>query len=402
MLDYFRKYIYFELLLILFFINYRNPLNVYINIAIIFYLTLLGLIYLIFKFKYTNYKKAQINYNLSDKHICIIGGSEGLGLSLAKRIIKEKPKTLTLMSRNIDKLKEAKKYLLKEIERKSNEEGDNYFGIKINIIKCDISIKESIKEAFDNALTNNSLDIEENEEDYIVSNSTRSRKQKIIKEECHLEEKNYIDVLICNAAYVTTGEYNKLQLYDLIYTINTNIYGNIDIMSKVIINMKKKKSGLILFINTEGVLYPIYGFSYYLMSKSSMWTYTYILDQELKYFNIHIVNAFLPSVDTPGFAQESIKKPDITKKLENLTNTLNSDYVADKVINNVKKGKKFITLEFNGYILSILHSNYRNPESYFDYLIYVSFSSLIVFISSLYKLYIEYVIKKGVQSALYN
>ncbi|CRG98582.1 conserved Plasmodium protein, unknown function [Plasmodium relictum] len=399
MLDLFRKYIYFELLLILFFINYRNPLNVYLNIFVIFYLTLLGLIYLIFKFKYTNYKTAKINYNLSGKHVCIIGSSEGLGLSLAKRIIKEKPKILTLMSRNIDKLKEAKQILLKEIERESTKEGNHFFDIKINIIKCDLSIKASIEEAFDNILANNSLNNEENEESCIVANNTRYRKQKkIIKKEKNLGEKNDIDVLICNAAYVSTGEYNKLQMHDLIYTVNTNIYGNIDVMSRVIISMKEKKSGLILFINTEGVLYPIYGFSYYLMSKSSMWTYTYILDQELKYFNIHIVNAFLPSIDTPGFVKENIKKPNVTKKLENLTNTLNSDYAADKIINKVKKGRKFITLEFNGYILSILNSAYRNPESYFDYLIYVSFSSLLVFVSSIYKLYIEYIIKKGVHS----
>ncbi|KNC36237.1 hypothetical protein PFLG_00557 [Plasmodium falciparum RAJ116] len=256
--------------------------------------------------------------------------------------------------------------------------------IKINIIRCDLSVKASIKEAFDNVLINNSLDKEEDEENYNIAYRTRSRMQKMERNDIDICDINDIDVLICNAAYVSTEENNKLQMYDLIYTINTNIYGNIDIISKAIIHMKRKKTGLILFINTEGALYPIYGYSFYLMSKSSMWIYTHILDQELKYYNIHIANAFLPSIETPGFIQENLKK------------------TRNKIINKLKQGRKFITLRFNGYMLSILHSGYRNPESYFDYLIYVSFSNLFIFISSLYKLYIEYIIKKKFHSILYN
>ncbi|SBS98233.1 conserved Plasmodium protein, unknown function [Plasmodium malariae] len=323
-----------------------------------------------------------------------------LGLSLAKRLIKEKPETLSVMSRNINKLKEARNILLSEVGKDKS-----YSDIKINIIKCDLSMKESINEAFNNALINNSLDKEENSKNdtnYGNENNTRNRNKNIEKGNVDVNDINNIDVLICNAAYVSTEENTKLQMYDLIYTVNVNIYGNIDFISRVITYMKKKKSGTILFINSEGALYPIYGYSYYLMSKTSMWTYTHILDQELKYFNIHIANAFLPSIQTPGFVQENFKKPDVTKKIESLTSILNSDYAADKVINKIKQGRKFITLNLNGYMLSILHSGYRNPESYFDYLMHVSFCNIFVFISSLYKLYIEYVIKKKFHSILCN
>ncbi|SOV21073.1 conserved Plasmodium protein, unknown function [Plasmodium sp. DRC-Itaito] len=387
MLDTIRKYIYFEILLLLFFLNYKINISIYVNIAVVTYLTALAVIYLIFKFRYGNYRiRGPINYNLKGKHVCIIGS-----------IIKEKPKTITLMSRNVDKLKDAKKLILSEMKKEKPN-----LNIKINIIRCDLSVKASIKEAFDNVLINNSLDKEEDEENYNIAYRTRSRMQKMERGDVDICDINDIDVLICNAAYVSTEENNKLQMYDLIYTINTNIYGNIDIISKAIIHMKRKKTGLILFINTEGALYPIYGYSFYLMSKSSMWVYTHILDQELKYYNIHIANAFLPSVETPGFIQENLKKPEVTRKIEQLTNTINSDYAADKIINKLKQGRKFITLRFNGYMLSILHSGYRNPESYFDYLIYVSFSNLFIFISSLYKLYIEYIIKKKFHSILYN
>ncbi|SBT86243.1 conserved Plasmodium protein, unknown function [Plasmodium malariae] len=400
MLCFIKKYIYFELLIILRVVNYWIPLSSFLNITLVSYLSVLGFIYLIFKFRYANYSKALQNCNFKGKHVCIIGGSEGLGLSLAKRLIKEKPETLSVMSRNINKLKEARNILLSEVGKDKS-----YSDIKINIIKCDLSMKESINEAFNNALINNSLDKEENSKNdtnYGNENNTRDRNKNIEKGNVDVNDINNIDVLICNAAYVSTEENTKLQMYDLIYTVNVNIYGNIDFISRVITYMKKKKSGTILFINSEGALYPIYGYSYYLMSKTSMWTYTHILDQELKYFNIHIANAFLPSIQTPGFVQENFKKPDVTKKIESLTSILNSDYAADKVINKIKQGRKFITLNLNGYMLSILHSGYRNPESYFDYLMHVSFCNIFVFISSLYKLYIEYVIKKKFHSILCN
>ncbi|KAI4840678.1 NAD(P)-binding protein [Plasmodium brasilianum] len=400
MLCFIKKYIYFELLIILRVVNYWIPLSSFLNITLVSYLSVLGFIYLIFKFRYANYSKALQNCNFKGKHVCIIGGSEGLGLSLAKRLIKEKPETLSVMSRNINKLKEARNILLSEVGKDKS-----YSDIKINIIKCDLSMKESINEAFNNALINNSLDKEENSKNdtnYGNENNTRNRNKNIEKGNVDVNDINNIDVLICNAAYVSTEENTKLQMYDLIYTVNVNIYGNIDFISRVITYMKKKKSGTILFINSEGALYPIYGYSYYLMSKTSMWTYTHILDQELKYFNIHIANAFLPSIQTPGFVQENFKKPDVTKKIESLTSILNSDYAADKVINKIKQGRKFITLNLNGYMLSILHSGYRNPESYFDYLMHVSFCNIFVFISSLYKLYIEYVIKKKFHSILCN
>ncbi|WBY57825.1 NAD(P)-binding protein [Plasmodium yoelii yoelii] len=291
--------------------------------------------------------------------------------------------------------------------------------IKINIIQCNLALKESINEAFDNVLMNKSLDKNRDESNNIHDNNIHFRNKKIKNEELNPNNINIIDVLICNAAYVSTNENEKLQLSDLLYTINTNIYGNIDFISKAVLHMKNKKiaikreqiqsnekdknnkiskqnerprGGMILFINSEGALYPVYGYSYYLMSKSCMWTYNNILDQELKHFNIHIVNAFLPSIETPGYVQENLTKPLITKKIEDLTTTLNSDYAAKKVIDKIKQGKKFITLDMNGFFLSILHSGYRNPDCYFEYLISVSLGGLLVFVSSLYKVYIEYII----------
>ncbi|KJP87047.1 hypothetical protein AK88_03333 [Plasmodium fragile] len=391
MLDYVKKYIYFELLLILRVVNYYVPLDRCLNIAVISYLTFLGLIYLAFKFRYRGGNgSSSVTWAFGGKHVCIVGGSEGLGLSLAKRIVREKPHTLTIMSRNTTKLRTAKGILLQELNiQKSHKDP-----LQINIVKCDIGMKESINEAFQNIRMNNSIDKEKDQWGNQLMGSTQMNYPLHSHEEKD-ETLNDVDVLICNAAYVCTEENSKLQMYDLLYTVNTNIYGNIDIISRVITKMKQNRKGIILFINSEGALYPVYGYSYYLMSKTSLWTYTYILDQELKHYNIHFSNAFLPSIKTPGYAQENLKKPFVTKRIEDLTTTVDSDYAADKVVRKIKQGKKFITLDFNGFMLSVLHSGYRNPESYFDYLFCVSFCGVFVFVSSLYKLYIEHIIRRN-------
>ncbi|CAG9483284.1 conserved Plasmodium protein, unknown function [Plasmodium vivax] len=393
MLDYVKRYIFLELLLILRVVNYYVPLDNRLNIAVVLYLTLLGLVYLAFKFRYRGGSgSGGVSWAFAGRHVCIVGGSEGLGLSLAKRIIREKPHTLTIMSRNAAKLRTAKVVLLQELSlQRSPQE------LHINIIQCDIGMKESINEAFQNVRTNSSMGKEKDPGgDKSKGSSTHRKNHPIDTQQATDQPPNDVDVLICNAAYVCTEENSKLQMYDLLYTVNTNIHGNIDVISRVIANMKKKRKGFILFINSEGALYPVYGYSYYLMSKTAMWTYTYILDQELKHYDVHFANAFLPSVQTPGYVQENLKKPFITKRIEDLTSTVDSDYAADKVVCKIKKGRKFITLDFNGFMLSVLHSGYRNPESYFDYLICVSFCGVFVFVSSLYKLYIEHIIRRNV------
>ncbi|EUD65050.1 hypothetical protein C922_04561 [Plasmodium inui San Antonio 1] len=394
MLDYVKKYIYFELLLILRAVNYYIPLDRRLNIAVIFYLTLLGLIYLAFKFRYRGGNgSGDVSWAFAGKHVCIVGGSEGLGLSLAKRIIREKPHTLTIMSRNPTKLRTAKEVLMQEVSIQEKSYKDL---LQINIVKCDIGMKESINEAFQNVQTNSGIDKVKDQGGDKSMGSSQRRNNPPNSEQTKDQTLNDVDVLICNAAYVCTEENSKLQMYDLLYTVNTNIHGNIDIISRVITNMKKKREGLILFVNSEGALYPVYGYSYYLMSKTCMWTYTYILDQELKYYNIHFANAFLPSIETPGYAQENLKKPFVTKRIEDLTTTVDSDYAADKVVRKIKEGRKFLTLDLNGFMLSVLHSGYRNPESYFDYLVCVSFCGVFVFVSSLYKLYMEHIIRRNV------
>lgn len=413
-----KKYVYFELMLGLLLMNMYFSLRFIYNVAAVTYLSVLGIVYLFFKFRYSGLKRKRDEDVFTDKHVLIIGGSEGIGFALGKRILKEKPKILTLMGRNVNKLKNARNELLTEIGNDSeNIYLRNY--LKINIFQCDVSRLEDVECAIDKA-TNCKKGNEEycqySGDDQMVDNKNGNKmKNKVtevekgelgelgemgeMKTKETLDEPNMftpVDVLICNGAYVCTGEMKKMNHEDLMNTVQTNMCGYIHSMSKVIDEMKKKKNGLIIFINTEAALYPIYGFSFYAMSKSGMWTLTHILDQELKYYDIKIVNAFLPSVRTPGFIKECLQKPLITAEIENMTNTFEPDDAANLIINEILKGKKFITADLNGFLLSSIHAGYRNPETYFDLLMHISFSGLFVFISMLYKLRIESIIRKHI------
>lgn len=413
MLSYIKKYVYFELLLGLLLMNMYFSLRFIYNVAVVTYLSVLGIVYLFFKFRYSGLKRKRDEDIFLDKHVLIIGGSEGIGFALGKRILKEKPKILTLMGRNVNKLKNARDALLTEIGNDSeNIYLRNY--LKINIFKCDVSRFEDVECAIDKA-TNCKKENDEywqcsSGDDQMVDSEKGSQMEnkgaevekremgEMQTEEIPNESDMFtpVDVLICNGAYICSGEMKTMNHEDLMNTVQTNMCGYIHSMSKVIDEMKKKKNGLIIFINTEAALYPVYGFSFYAMSKSGMWTLTNILDQELKYYDIKIANAFLPSVRTPGFIKECLQKPLITAEIENMTNTLEPDDAANLIINEILKGKKFITADLNGFLLSSLHAGYRNPEAYFDLLVHVSFSGLFFFISMLYKLRVESIIRKHV------
>lgn len=74
MLDYVKRYIFLELLLILRVVNYYVPLDNRLNIAVVLYLTLLGLVYLAFKFRYRGGSgSGGVSWAFAGRHVCIVG-----------------------------------------------------------------------------------------------------------------------------------------------------------------------------------------------------------------------------------------------------------------------------------------------------------------------------------------
>lgn len=69
-------------------------------------------------------------------------------------------------------------------------------------------------------------------------------------------------------------------------------------------SMLKRKFGAICFTNSLAAFVPIYGFSTYSATKSALRAFAEVINQEVAGMDVLVANAFLPSVNTPGYERE--------------------------------------------------------------------------------------------------
>src|SRR5690606_20789812 len=81
--------------------------------------------------------------NLNDKHVLITGGSKGIGLACAIAFLQEGSK-VTLVSRRLDNLKQAKENLLQQLPQCQG---------KIAIASADLRDAQSARQAFETAVS---------------------------------------------------------------------------------------------------------------------------------------------------------------------------------------------------------------------------------------------------------
>lgn len=68
--------------------------------------------------------------------------------------------------------------------------------------------------------------------------------------------------------------------------------------------MIQRRFGAICFTNSLTTFVPIYGFSTYSATKAALKAFAEVINQEVAGMGILVANAFLPSVNTPGYQRE--------------------------------------------------------------------------------------------------
>lgn len=219
---------------------------------------------------------------MQNKTILITGANRGLGLNLAIKFIKKKY-IVILCSKNFKNFKkEIKKY----------------------------------------------NDIDESKIYFI--NSDVSKYEDIIKVKKYLKSKiKKLDILINNAARIgPIGEFHKNNNKDWIKTIETNLFGSINMIKISLPFLKKSKRGKIIQISGGGASGPFPNFSAYATSKVAIVRFIETISIELKKYNI----------DANCIAPGNLKT-DLQKKVFEAGKSATGDEYYNK-INKLLKRKK--------------------------------------------------------------
>ena len=177
---------------------------------------------------------------LCGKNVILTGAANGIGKATAIELAKV---GVNLFLVDIDE--KGLKEVQKEIEN---------FGVECNILKVNISNRNSVKTMVENAI---------------------------------LKYKN-IDILINVAGVTLIGEVYDYEIEDWDWIIGINLLGPIFTIHYILPHMIKKKSGYIVNVSSAAGLVSIPGNSAYCTTKYGLVGFTEVLRSELKDFNIGV------------------------------------------------------------------------------------------------------------------
>ena len=208
------------------------------------------------------------------KPIAIItGASTGIGKSLAIKLSDDY--FVYLISRNNDKLQKVYNAII----HKGNE---------CEIIVADISKKNSI--------------------DKIYS---------------RINNKKNIELLINNAGKAKFGDISNTSIEDWDSQININLRGSFLMTKMIIDDLKSKKNGSIVFVNSVAGLNPYKNSTAYVSSKYAIRGFASSLREELREHNIKVITVFPGAVDTPIWDDKNMDElRDGMMKVDDLSDTI--------------------------------------------------------------------------------
>lgn len=228
--------------------------------------------------------------SLKGKHVVITGGSSGIGKACAI-FAAQKGAHVTIIARNIDKLIEAQK----EIMRHAADEDQLISKVSVDIVHYE--------------------DVENN----------LSELEEIV---------GPIYMLINCAGMAICGkieEYTEQQIKAL---IDVNFLGSMFAVKAIVPKFKKRREGIIVLTASQLALMGMYGLSAYAACKFALRGLAESLQMEVKNYNISVTLALPPDTDTPGLEEENKTKPIETKALCETGGLHRPEDVAEKLMSD--------------------------------------------------------------------
>lgn len=231
------------------------------------------------------------------KHVLITGGSSGIGLAMAKRIVAVGG-TVTLIARRESVLAEAKATL----------------GGKAHTLSVDIADADAVNS----------------------------------KVGAHIEA-HPADMLINNAGWVMPGRFLELESKAIRDMMEINYFGTVHMCRAVLPQMVARKAGHVLNVSSMAGSIGIYGYSAYAASKFALVGFSQCIRAELWPHNVRVSVALPPDTDTPQLAFENQYKPKETKAIAGTVKMMTAEAVAEALLAGMAKGTFEIVPGFDAW-----------------------------------------------------
>ncbi|CDJ59529.1 oxidoreductase, putative [Eimeria maxima] len=280
---------------------------------------------------------AKAPFSLKGRHVLITGGSKGIGYAIAREAVKKGAKLVTLVARDASALQEA--------QNKCVEIADELgLAVTVQTVSADLVDPTAAIECLDRAVA--------------LKGSKRDSAARRNQDEKQEEADVPIEVFFCNAADVDPRPFCALGNSNIQKTVAMNISTPFLQVKHILPSMLKRKFGAICFTNSLAAFVPIYGFSTYSATKSALRAFAEVINQEVAGMDVLVANAFLPSVNTPGYEREKQVRHRLTEILEETSKIKQPEEVAEKLVDHLEAGHRIITVDFEGWVCARLNAGF--------------------------------------------
>jgi short-subunit dehydrogenase len=230
----------------------------------------------------------------------IIGGSEGIGLSLAKEMLFRGCSVL-IVSRSLGKLQKAAEILHPYIQS----------GTQLKILAADASDYDLLKEKLE-------AEISQGIHPYFLFNCAGRALPDYFE---NITPKQLSDTL----------KVNVLTVWNPVH---------------ICLPYLKKRGGVIMNTSSVSGIVGVFGYTDYSISKFGIIGFSEALRSEVEQYGIQVSVLCPPDTDTPGFENENLRKPKETHAISAGTKLMTADAVAKAALRQLEKGTFMILVNF--------------------------------------------------------
>jgi 3-dehydrosphinganine reductase len=234
----------------------------------------------------------------------ITGGSSGIGLALAKELVKEGV-NLCLLARDQEKLIEAKTQI--QALTIDNQQ-------VVETLSCDIRDYQSLKTALEEWMAHSGVP----------------------------------DLVINSAGVTYPGYFQDLDVEIFHWLMDINYYGTLHVLKCIIPKMIQQKKGTVVNLSSQAGFVGVFGYSGYGASKYAVRGLSDVLRSEMKPLGVQVSIVFPPDTLTPQLEFEDPLKPPETRAIAGASKPLTAEHVAHTIIRDVRKGKYVIIPGLDG------------------------------------------------------
>jgi 3-dehydrosphinganine reductase len=165
-------------------------------------------------------------------------------------------------------------------------------------------------------------------------------------------------LLINSAGAARPGYFQQVELGDFRWMMETNYFGTVYMTRAVLPGMIARNSGHIVNISSLAGFLGLFGYTAYGASKFAVTGFSESLRAEVKPLGIRVSVVFPPDTDTPQLAYENQYKPPETKAITRLAQALPAERVAKAILEQIERGRFLVLPSWDARLLYILGSKF--------------------------------------------